>query len=360
MGRMLKDGHVALAEGLEKKGISWQSNEWQVFDNGEVIFNDSSRTKVTGLQTFGTVDERNVFHLLPKINERFVDWNLLRKLNIRKGLETQRDSKKESSIPPPIFNTTAELVFVKDSDIELLHGEELKRTGSKIVMLAVPPTGPPVILPIGFMLRGGRVMLDSGIEVEGVFWESIDRQIFDNGTMVYKQTGIVEQAKISYGTINGAGVVTLLPKINKRKTDLRVLRSINIAIKEDLNHTTTTTESPPQPTSKSFLETAWDTFDSIMGTSKFILLSNLGKRSTRQKPSSLVVAASRVRFFHSYMDVLTDIAPDDFWLERVLLQTACEGFDKLLEEDTDLPDPEQCNGVLLQDIGRLCRAASFD
>ena len=35
---------------------------------------------------FGTVDDRNIFHLLPRIDGRFVDWKLIRSLDVSKTM----------------------------------------------------------------------------------------------------------------------------------------------------------------------------------------------------------------------------------------------------------------------------------
>ena len=47
-----------------------------------------------GLISFGTVDDLNVFNLVPRINGRFVDWNLLRSINVA---ETSQSSTTSSS-----------------------------------------------------------------------------------------------------------------------------------------------------------------------------------------------------------------------------------------------------------------------
>ena len=39
----------------------------------------------------------------------------------------------------------------------------------------VTTSGPPVTMPIGWLLPKGRVSLDKGIEVEGIYWEGLDR-----------------------------------------------------------------------------------------------------------------------------------------------------------------------------------------
>jgi hypothetical protein len=37
--------------------------------------------------------------------------------------------------------------------------------------------------------------------------------LFDNGTLFYKLINATETARISYGTINKDGVITILPKV---------------------------------------------------------------------------------------------------------------------------------------------------
>ena len=41
---------------------------------------------------FGTVDDRNIFHLLPRIDGRFVDWKLIRSLDVSKTMPRQENS----------------------------------------------------------------------------------------------------------------------------------------------------------------------------------------------------------------------------------------------------------------------------
>ena len=62
----------------------------------------------------------------------------------------------------------------------------------------------------------------------GIYWESPDRILYENGTIVYKSTGMEEKAKIAYGSVNKQGVINLIPEIGERKTSLRLLRSLNI------------------------------------------------------------------------------------------------------------------------------------
>ena len=39
------------------------------------------------------------------------------------------------------------------------------------------------------------------------------RILFDNGTLIYKLTNMTEETKISYGTINQHGVISILPNV---------------------------------------------------------------------------------------------------------------------------------------------------
>jgi len=50
-------------------------------------------------------------------------------------------------------------------------------------------------------------------QVEGVYWQSLDRTVFSNGTIRYSGTGVEEQAIVLYATLGGGGAVTPLPHI---------------------------------------------------------------------------------------------------------------------------------------------------
>ena len=74
-----------------------------------------------------------------------------------------------------------------------------------------------------------QVQLDAGLEVEGVFWENLDRRVHSNGTIVYKvdapasivelyggdfqEVGVVEHGEFLVGSLAGGGQVTLLPSL---------------------------------------------------------------------------------------------------------------------------------------------------
>ena len=86
--------------------------------------------------------------------------------------------------------------------------------------------GPPIIIPIGALLETGNVLLNDGIEIEGIFWESEDRILHPNGTIEYKLTGKSEKAKIAFGTVDDQGRIQLLPKLGKHKTSLSLFKVI--------------------------------------------------------------------------------------------------------------------------------------
>ena len=90
--------------------------------------------------------------------------------------------------------------------------------------------GPPIIIPIGALLETGNVLLNDGIEIEGIFWESEDRILHPNGTIEYKLTGKSEKAKIAFGTVDDQGKIQLLPKLGKHKTSLSLFKVIKYYI----------------------------------------------------------------------------------------------------------------------------------
>ncbi len=56
-------------------------------DGGNVTyFGPEARSMSSGVMAFGTVDERNVLHLLPRLSDGTrLDWGVLRRLNVNKG-----------------------------------------------------------------------------------------------------------------------------------------------------------------------------------------------------------------------------------------------------------------------------------
>jgi len=54
--------------------------------------------------------------------------------------------------------------------------------------------------------------------VEGAYWQSLDRTVYSNGTILYAGTGVQEEAAILYGTVGGGGAITALPHIQAIQT----------------------------------------------------------------------------------------------------------------------------------------------
>ena len=203
--------------------MSWQSDTLQLFDNGLLIERDKNGTVIRqskGLVAFGTIDERNVFHLLPPLrNGRLVDWEILRNASV------VREGKSEQPQVLPFDDTP---VFVPTEIIDELYEKVIDYQGSTLVQIAAPKMGPPIIIPIGALLNDGNVLLNDGIEVQGIRWESEDRILYPNGTIHYKLVDRKEMAKIAYGTIDQQGQIKLLPRLGKHKTSLSLLNELNV------------------------------------------------------------------------------------------------------------------------------------
>ena len=108
------------------------------------------------------------------------------------------------------------------------------------MLVVIPPAGPPVTLPLGWLLPGGLVSLDPGIQViptwnrynmfpffifgilqvEGAYWQSLDRRVYSNGTILYEGTGVVEESVLIFGTVGGGGAITPLPHIQAAQQKL--------------------------------------------------------------------------------------------------------------------------------------------
>ena len=78
------------------------------------------------------------------------------------------------------------------------------------------------------LLPGGQVRLDTGVDVEGSYWENMDRIIYNNGTIVYKGTDIIEKGEIKFGTVSDTGNIDLLPQLDDEIVTMGLLRSLNI------------------------------------------------------------------------------------------------------------------------------------
>ena len=62
----------------------------------------------------------------------------------------------------------------------------------------------------------------------GVYFESEDRILYDNGTIIYKLTETTEIAQIDYATVDQNGNVHLLPDLLGQKPNMELFRSLNV------------------------------------------------------------------------------------------------------------------------------------
>ena len=88
------------------------------------------------------------------------------------------------------------------------------------------------------------MQLEAGMEVEGVFWENLDRRVYSNGTIVYKvrpvpwtsvpllcspignlqEGGVVEHGEFLVGSLADGGQVTLLPSLGGEQVGAKTKR----------------------------------------------------------------------------------------------------------------------------------------
>ena len=227
IGNILSNGKVLLKDGVETPGVMWESPSWRLMDNGVIFYKNVSGDGVSkvvkGVQYFGSVNEDNVFSLFPQNDQFPVTLDQIRQLNIRNVSRSGRTS-------PPLLQVPDDPVLVKVTDLELLQQRLLKKEARKLVMIIVPPAGPPVTIALGYLLPGGQVSLDRGVEVEGSYWENMDRVIYNNGTIVYKGTEVVEEGEVLFGTVGDQGTINLLPELDNVTLNMNVLRSLNINV----------------------------------------------------------------------------------------------------------------------------------
>ena len=60
----------------------------------------------------------------------------------------------------PLLEVTGAPVLVKESDLEMLTRRMLERRARRLVMVCLPPAGPPVMLGLGHLLPGGQASLN--------------------------------------------------------------------------------------------------------------------------------------------------------------------------------------------------------
>ena len=211
-GRMLSNGTIILPPETLIKGVSWKTKDFRVYDDGLI---EQDGDKYRGLVAFGTVDSHNIFHLLPPS----FNWKSLR-------ANKTREAKNGEA---PIIETDGKPIFVPTETLDQLFQNAVEEHSLTLIQVAKPSIGPPIILPIGALLEDGNILLNDGMEIRGVYFESEDRILYDNGTIIYKITGTTEIAQIDYASVDENGNVHLLPPdLLGQKPNMELFRSLNV------------------------------------------------------------------------------------------------------------------------------------
>jgi len=211
-GRMLSNGSMIFLPETRIPGVSWESKTFKVYDNGTVIDKISKET-FKGTIAFGTIDEKNMFH---RLNNN-ISWASLRGTN-----------KARSTEVPPVIPFDDTPVFVPVDEIDELFRESVLENGLSLVQIAIPKVSPPIVLPIGAVLEDGRVFLNTGMEVRGAYWESPDRILYENGTIIYKVTETRENSEVVFATMDFEGRLSFLPKLGPYPASLSTFRDMNV------------------------------------------------------------------------------------------------------------------------------------
>ena len=205
---MLKSGVVQLEPGVERPGVSWESSHWSVTDTGQVRYKAGGAV-VDGAQYLGRVSRDRVWR---------PDSLTLAQLRGAVGARAGRE-------PGPVLRVAGEPnVIVSETLLQQL------RPGRPHPLVAVvtPPAGPPLSLPLGELLPQGAVHLQPGLTHSGSFWQSQDRTVFTNGTILYRASGAVEQAGVEVGVVGPAGELQPLPgRLGGKNSTVDKLRQLH-------------------------------------------------------------------------------------------------------------------------------------
>ena len=224
-GKFLSNGTIILNNGLEHDGASWYlpKQGWKVFDNGTILYNDT--WKEVGVTAFGYIDDDNQFKTIKDQDDNLLTWKKIRSLRSprsKSSLDTR--SAKIDSIDLNEFSVKLPLNTINSiyNDLE----EDSKSL--PLVLLAISVVGPPIMIQIGHILQNGEILLNKGIEINGAYWQSQERTLYENGTIVYKTIDLIDNAKITFGSISNDGGIKLLPAINGQEVTLAMLKALNI------------------------------------------------------------------------------------------------------------------------------------
>lgn len=128
-----------------------------------------------GWLALGTVDDDNVFHLLPKINGQYRDFDSFRRQAGHRPLSQANRGLKAISVHAETFGN----ITILPSDLAHVQHEQERMSNVRmtLILVAIPPSGPHIILPVGQIDTRGRVYLKPGLEVKGSYWKSRDRLV---------------------------------------------------------------------------------------------------------------------------------------------------------------------------------------
>ena len=312
-GKLLFNGSIVLDKELEEAGVSWYFPKygWTLFDNGTIIYNTTWKER--GLVSFGVLDDQNKFRPLKDDDDKSINWKSLRSSRYRKE-KSHREGFSKQSTQMNINNFTMNL---SANAIDAIYNDLATNTDSMaLVMAAHSGIGPPIVVPIGFVLVDGEVLLNKGVEVEGVYWKSSDRTLFENGTIQYhKMDNMFDKNEIVFGTISANGTIVPLPYIDGKKIDLKLLRQLNI--RHIFEHQTTISNTMPK---EQFL------FDTLKASIASIL-SSVQKTSPSKRspnvPLELKYFLKHINFMYSFTTLISELIDNGLVLEKTFEHVAC-------------------------------------
>ena len=68
-----------------------------------------------------------------------------------------RNVTRSGRTNPPLLPVSDSPVLVKEDDLEMLQQRLLESEAVRLVMVVLPPAGPPVTIAVGHLLPGGQV-----------------------------------------------------------------------------------------------------------------------------------------------------------------------------------------------------------
>ena len=316
-GRFLSNGTIILNKGLEQDGVSWYLPKpgWKVFDNGTILYNDT--WKEVGVTSFGYIDKDNQFKTIKDLDDNLLTWKKLRSLRSPRRKD-QANVKKVKTSPILLKNYSVKLPF---NTIDTIYNDLTVDEGSlPLVLTAISVVGPPIILQIGYILQNGDILLNQGIEIQGAYWQSPERTLYENGTIVYRNIDLIDNAKITFSSVSIGGEMSPLPNINGQKVNLSMLKKLNI--RNSMNNSfLQITNSNPENT---FMDDLKISIDSVLNG----LYKDVKTKRSIDSLTTYSKMNQRLRFLMSFMTSYSGnrISNQDK-LDSVLYDLACSIID---------------------------------